>query len=101
MLCGPIIKKCVWKIYFEQKKDINSQEGHGWMMEDGQLLFDRMSDPLVVMELIVCKCNRMCKGTECQWFSKALMSEPVDCDDLIDGDFEESGDDTGDEYESD
>ena len=24
------------------------------MIEDGQLLFDRMSDPLVVMELIVC-----------------------------------------------
>ena len=43
------------------------------MIEDGQLLFDRMSDPLVVMELIVCKCNRMCKGTECQWFSNALM----------------------------
>ena len=41
--------------------------------EDGQLLYDRMSDPLVVMELIVCKCNRMCKGTECQWFSSALM----------------------------
>ena len=29
------------------------------MIEDGQILFDRMSDPLVVMELIVCKCNRM------------------------------------------
>ena len=42
------------------------------MIEDGQPLFDRMSDPLVVMELIVCKCNRMCKGPECQWFSNAL-----------------------------
>ena len=74
MLCGPIIKKCVWKIYVEpKKKDINSQEGHGKMIEGGQLLFDRMSYPLVVMELIVCKCNRMCKGTECQWFSNALM----------------------------
>ena len=60
MLCGPIIKKCVWKIYIEQKKDTNSQEGHGWMIEYGQLLFDRMSDPLVVIELIVCKCNRVC-----------------------------------------
>ena len=40
------------------------------MIEDGQLLFDRMSDQLVVMELIVCKCNRMCKGPECQWFLK-------------------------------
>ena len=43
------------------------------MIEDEQLLFDRMSDPLVVMELIVCKCNRMCKGPECQWFSNALI----------------------------
>ena len=70
------------------------------MIKDGQLLFDRMSYPLVVMELIVCKCNRMCKGTECQCFSNALM-EPVNCDNLIDGDFEDSGDDKGDGYEND
>ena len=69
ILCSPIIKKCVWKIYVEPKKDTNSQEGHVWMIEDGQLLFD----PLVVIELIVCKCNRMCKGPECQWFSNAFM----------------------------
>ena len=31
----------------------------------------------------------------------ALMQKPVNCDNLIDGDFEDSGDDTGDEYESD
>ena len=73
MLCGPIIKKMILKIYFEPKKNCNSQEGHGWMIEDGQLLFDRMSDPLVVMELIVCKCNGMCKCPECQWFSNSLM----------------------------
>ena len=73
MLCGPIIKKCVWKIYVEPKKDSNSQEGQGWLIKDGQLLFDRMSDPLVVMKLIMCKCNRMGKCTECQWFSNALM----------------------------
>ena len=73
MLCGPIIKKLVRKIYFEPKKDSNSQEGQGWMIEEEQLLFHRMSDPLVVMELTVCKCNRMCKGPECQWFSNALM----------------------------
>ena len=48
-------QKCIWKIYFEPKKDTNSHEGHGWMIEDGQLLFDRMSDLLVVNELIVCK----------------------------------------------
>ena len=71
------------------------------MIEDGQLLFDRMSDPIVVMELSVCKCNRMYKGPECQWFSNALKKEPVYCDNLIDGDFEDSGDDTGNEYESD
>ena len=64
-------------------------------------IIDRMSDPLVVMELIVCKYNRMCKGSGCQWFSNALMKEPVNCDNLIDGDFEDNCDDTGDEYESD
>ena len=73
MLCGPIIKKMCMQIYFEPKKDTNSQEGHGWMIEGGQVLFDRMSGQLVVMELIVCTCNRMCKGPECQWFSNALM----------------------------
>ena len=36
MLCGPIIKKCVWKIYFYQKKDNNSQGGGGgWGGMDG------------------------------------------------------------------
>ena len=29
------------------------------------------------------------------------MLEPVNCDNLIDGEFEDSGDDAGDEYESD
>ena len=29
------------------------------------------------------------------------MPVPVNCDNLIDGDFEDSGDDTEDEYESD
>ena len=61
------------QIYFEPKKDTNSQEGNGCMIEAGQLLFDRMSGPLVVIKLIVCKCNRMCKGPECQCFSNALM----------------------------
>ena len=67
-------QKCVWKIYFDQKR-ITTAKGDmdGWMIEDEQLLFDRMSDQLVVMELIVCKCNRMVKGPECQWFSNALM----------------------------
>ena len=33
--------------------------------------------------------------------SNALMKEPVNCDNLIERDFVDSGDDTGDEYESD
>ena len=32
------------------------------MIKDGQLLFDRMSDPLVVMELIVSKCIECAKA---------------------------------------
>ena len=66
-------QKSVWEIYFDQKRITTAKGGHGWMIEDGQLLFDLMSDQLVVIELIVCKCNRMCKGPECQWFSNALM----------------------------
>ena len=38
------------------------------MIEDRQLLFDRMSDPLVVMELIVCKCNRKAKALNASGF---------------------------------
>ena len=39
MLCGPVIKKLVWKIHFEQNKnDSNSQEGHGWMIEGSYYL---------------------------------------------------------------
>ena len=67
-------QKCVRKYILNQKR-IPTAKSRGKWMDDrsGQLLFDRMSDPLVVMELIVCKCNRMCKGPECQWFSNALM----------------------------
>ena len=32
---------------------------------------------------------------------KCTHVKTVNCDNLIDGDFEDSGDDTGDEYESD
>ena len=52
-------KKVYGKYILNRKNDTNSQEGYGWMIEDGQLLFDRMFDLLVVMELILCKCNRM------------------------------------------
>ena len=61
-------KKLVWKICFEPKKDSNSQEGHGCMIEDGQLLFDSMSDPLVVMELIGCKCKECAKALNASGF---------------------------------
>ena len=50
-------QKMCMQIYFEPKKDTNSQGEHRWMIEDGQLLFDRMSGPLVVMEVVVCKCK--------------------------------------------
>ena len=50
-------KNVYGRYILNQKKDTISHEGHRWMIADGQLLFDRMSDALVVMELIVCKCN--------------------------------------------
>ena len=42
------------------------------MIEDGQLVIGRMPVPLIVMQLIVCKCNRVCKGPECHRVSNAL-----------------------------
>ena len=47
----PNYQKMCMQIYFEPKNYTNSQEGHGWMIEDGQLLFEMMSGPLVVMEM--------------------------------------------------
>ena len=65
-------KMCMENI-FDQKRLTTAKGDMDGLIKDGQLLFDRISDLLVVMELIVCKCNGMCKGPEYQWFSNALM----------------------------
>ena len=36
------------------------------MIVDGQLVIDRIPVPLVLMEVIACKCSRVCKVPECQ-----------------------------------
>ena len=56
------------------------------------------------MELIACKCSRVSKAPECQYVANALKCTPA-CknqfyDNMIDDDFEESGDNTADEGES-
>ena len=61
-----LVSECVWKICLEPQKDNNSQKGHGWMIIDRQLVIGRVPDLLVMMELIACKCNTVCKGPECQ-----------------------------------
>ena len=99
---------CVWKRCLEQEADIPSPEGHGWMIEDGLLVIDWMKGlpaPQVVMELIACKCSRVCKAPECQCVANALRCSPARknqfCDNMIEDGFDELGDDTEDEDESD
>ena len=78
------------------------------MIEDGQLVIDLMQGlpaPQVVMELISCKCSRVCKVSECQCVANVLKCSPACknkfCDNIIDDNFEENGDDTADEDERD
>ena len=33
---------CIWKRILEQETDTPSPEGHGWMIEDGQMVIDWM-----------------------------------------------------------
>ena len=52
-----------------------SPEGHGCVIEDGQIVLDWMQGlpaPQVVIELIACKCSRVCKAPECQCVANAL-----------------------------
>ena len=76
------------------------------MIEAGQLVIDWMQGlpaPQVVMELIACKCSRVCKAPECQCVANALKCS-LACKnqfcDMIDDSFEENGKDTVDEDES-
>ena len=99
---------CVWKRCLEQEADIPSPEGHGWMIEAGLLVIDWMKGlpaPQVVMELIACKCSRVSKAPECQCVANALRCSPACknqfCDNMIEDGFDELGDDTEDEDESD
>ena len=57
------------------------------------------------MELIACKCSRVCKAPECQCVANILKCLPACknqlCDNMIDDDFEDSVNDTADEDRSD
>ena len=93
---------------FRTRNKQPSLEGHGWMIEDVQIVIDWMVGlpaPPVVMELIACKCNRVCKAPECQCVTNALKCSPTCknhlCNIIIDNYFEENDGDTVVEDESD
>ena len=74
------------------------------MIENSQIVIDWMQGlpvPQVVMELIACKCRRVCEATECQCVANAFECLPALknhlFDNMIDNDFEGSVDDTADE----
>ena len=58
-----------------------------------------------MLELIVCKCSRVCTAPECHCVANPLKCslgcKNQLCDIMIDDDFEDSVDDTADEGESD
>ena len=65
------------------------------MIEDSQIVIDWMQGlpvPQVVMELIACQCNRVCKATECQCVANVFECLPALknhlCDNMIDNDIE-------------
>ena len=67
------------------------------MIEDSQIVIYWMQDlpvPQVVMELIACKCSRVCKATECQCVANAFECLPALknqlCDNIIDNDFKDA-----------
>ena len=50
----------IWKWCLEQETETPSPEGHGWMIEDSQIVIDWMQGlpaPQVVMELIASMCS--------------------------------------------
>ena len=50
------------------------------MIENSKKVIDWMQGlpaPQVVMELIACKCSRVCKAPECQYVANALACLPA------------------------
>ncbi|KAG0727938.1 hypothetical protein GWK47_033566 [Chionoecetes opilio] len=59
----------IWRRYLEPKANVPSPSEHGWTEEDGKLnILWMRSAPApeeVVLELLACKCSRVCKLPDC------------------------------------
>ena len=58
----------IWRRCLEPKPNVPSPSEHGWTEEDGKLniLWMRSTPaPEVVLELLACKCSRVCKLPDC------------------------------------
>ena len=58
----------IWKRSLSRNPDIPSPVGHGWRVDDGQLVIDwgdASPAPEAVMELIACNCPRKCLKESC------------------------------------
>lgn len=65
----------VWRRCLESKPNIPSPSEHGWTEEDGKLkiLWMRSAPaPEVVLELLACKCSRLCKLPDCRCLVNGL-----------------------------
>lgn len=65
----------LWKRCLESKPNIPSPSEHGWTKEDGKLTIHWMNSspaPEVVLELLACKCLRVCKLPDCRCLANGL-----------------------------
>ena len=97
---------CVWRRCLETEPEVPSAEGHGWIIDDGQLVVQWMQGPPapdVVMELMACKCSKQCKAPGCQCIANGLKCSPACrnqwCDNMQQDDEDDMLDDD-DDYES-
>ena len=58
----------VWKLALYTKPEMPSPNGHGWIVENGDIRIDRMDQlpaPLSVLEYISCRCTGNCSSDRC------------------------------------
>ncbi|KAG0722039.1 hypothetical protein GWK47_045206 [Chionoecetes opilio] len=70
----------IWRRCLEPKANVPSPSEHGWTEEDGKLniLWMRSAPaPEVVLELLACKCSRVCKLPDC-----ACLVNGLTCTDM-------------------
>ena len=71
----------VWKRSLEKQPVIPDPEGHGWKRDESGILgidwMEGMPAPDAVLEMMACRCKRVCKEGECVCLDKGLKCTPM------------------------